>query len=150
MTNPRTTNPFISFLIGGVLGTAAALLFAPASGRESRNSISRKVDSILSGANEKKNSMIRRAQKFSDKIISSAENTYKRSAKLAEGRMNASGNPIFSEIIRLRDALSAAIDEYNKKDEPENEIKSEKPENEKYIIWEDETLPKQEGMKRRR
>ncbi len=152
MTNLRSGNPFIPFLLGGVIGSTAALLFTPASGRENRDSLAGNVNRLLYRADEKRRLLIKRANKFSDNLISAAESIYNKSSALAAGKLNASNDSILLEIKSFRNAINAAIDTFNKKHQiPADQKKAEKKDgDEKFKIFEDETLPKHEGMKRRK
>ncbi|MCX6163004.1 MAG: YtxH domain-containing protein [Ignavibacteriae bacterium] len=43
----KTTGIFVSFLLGGVIGSAIALLYAPMKGKYLRNDISRKTNELF-------------------------------------------------------------------------------------------------------
>lgn len=151
MTNLRSGNFFIPFLIGGVLGSTAALLFTPASGRENRDLITGNINLLLSRADEKKRLLIKRAQKFSDNLVSAAEGIYNKSTRQAAGKFTSSNDSILLEIKSFRNAINAAINTFKKKQE--NTLNKNRPEKtteeEKYGVFEYEALPKHEGMKRR-
>jgi gas vesicle protein len=74
-TFKKTSGLFTSFLLGGAVGGAIALMFAPKSGKKLRNDISRKTNELIeegrnktyetwNGAKEKAGNTIDRANDF--------------------------------------------------------------------------------------
>jgi len=72
------------------------------------------------------------------------------SRKYAEGRYKISTERIEKEIASLRTALNAAIDAYKHSSLNKAEINFHKNDGKDYSTFEDESLPKREGMGRRR
>jgi gas vesicle protein len=155
MARRKKKNPYISMLIGGVIGGAAALIMAPASGRETRNSISTGANRILYRANEQKNMIIRDSRRFADDILRKAEGVYNRSVGYAEGTFSSSADAIDLQIRSFKNAVDAAIDAYRNTSSARPSrrkrtgLEDEVVVNEMFTDFEDETLPKQEGMGRR-
>jgi gas vesicle protein len=144
-------NQFMSFLVGGVIGSAAAIIFAPASGRETRNNISEGTNRFLIKANDQKNNLIREAQKVAGDVVGQAKNIYKDSIEFAAGRYNSSAHMIELEIQGIRRALKAAVAAYKNKSNGgnPNPLANEVVVNEMFTDFENEKLPKSEGMGRR-
>jgi gas vesicle protein len=153
MFKRRKKNPIVSLLIGGVIGGAAALFMAPASGRETRNSIGSGVNRMLYRANDQKNNMIRSAQRISNDILVKSAEIYNKSLGAAEGTFTASADSIELEIRSFKNAVNAAYDAYKKTKSGiitgETGLENEIIINQMHSDFEDETLPKQEGMGRR-
>jgi gas vesicle protein len=153
MGRRRKNNPLVSLLIGGVIGGTAALVMAPASGRETRSSIGNGVNKVLFKANEQKNFLIRNAQKFANELMRRSTDIYNKSVGFAEGSYSNSADSIELEIRSFKNALNAAVEAYrntktgNKNNRPE--FGDQVIVNEMFTDFEDETLPKQEGMGRR-
>jgi gas vesicle protein len=111
MFKRKKKNPIISLLLGGVIGSAAALVMAPTSGKKTRNSIGSGVNKILYKANDQKNSLIRNAQKISSDILDKSAEIYKknmtagkRSIKTTDG-INKTTNGIKPLKKRTREEL---------------------------------------------
>jgi gas vesicle protein len=79
MFKGRKKNPIVSLLLGSVIGGAAALVMAPASGKKTRNSIGSGVNKLLDKANDQKNSLIRNAQRISGDILDKPAELYRKS-----------------------------------------------------------------------
>jgi gas vesicle protein len=150
----RRKNPIAALLVGGVIGGATALFMAPASGRETRNNLSNSVNRILYKANDQKKMIIRDAQKFARDIIYKAESVYNNSISFAGGQYTNSADAIELQIRSFKNAIDAAIDAYKhtrirNRISDKTGLESEVIVNEMHTDFEDETLPKQEGMGRR-
>jgi gas vesicle protein len=147
----KENNPFIPLLIGGVIGSAAALLMSPASGRENRTFLNNSINRILYRANERKNILIRDARQIAKNAVIKAEDIYNKSLSFAEGKYSTSAESMELEIRSLRNAITAAAEAYKRNTTVGERRKLSKDVlvNENFTEFEDETLPKQEGMGRR-
>ena len=110
----------LGLLAGGAIGSIAALLFAPKSGREFRKDIGKKsrevvketgqyVDSaktraveMISDGRKKAESMISDAKKKADSITKGTEKLYTQSKDF-----------IIDETARIKDAVKAGVDSFN-------------------------------------
>jgi gas vesicle protein len=152
MARYRRKNSVFSFLIGGIIGGAAALVMAPASGTETRTNISNGVNSLLQKANVQKNNIIREAQTVAKQMVVKAEDIYKTSSDFAAGKYSISAEAIQLEIESIKKAINAAVDTYTATKAQaviSNPLANEVIVNEMHSDFEDESLPKQEGMGRR-
>jgi gas vesicle protein len=154
----RRKNPIAALLIGGVIGGATALFMAPASGRETRTILNTNINRILYRANDQKKMIIREAQKLARQVVGGAESIYNNSVSFAEGQYSNTADAIELQIRGFRNAIDAAIDAYKKTGSEMNigrntgrktSLSSEVIVNEMISDFEDESLPKQEGMGRR-
>jgi gas vesicle protein len=100
MFKRRKKNPIVSLLLGGVIGGAAALVMAPTSGKETRNSIGSGVNKILYKANDQKNSLIRNAQRISNDIMDKSAEIYKKSRTDGKKSIRTEGTKPLRERTR--------------------------------------------------
>ena len=86
------------FILGAAAGAAAALLFAPRSGKETRRLLAEKVEDAADAAPEPIRSV-------AEPVIDAASSAYgKASAKAAEG--SPAAEDIKAKIAEARDALA--------------------------------------------
>jgi gas vesicle protein len=71
-TGSRSALAF-SFLAGGLAGAALALLFAPHSGKATRQSMGRKLDAAADSARDMKDRAVRRSRELRDEASSRVE-----------------------------------------------------------------------------
>jgi gas vesicle protein len=109
----RTTWYFASFLLGGAIGGAIALLYAPESGKHLRRDISRKTsDFIEDGKKIAHDSWIDAKDK--------AENTI----EIAKDYLNTNVDKIVRKTEKAKDALKCGFDAYNNERKSGNENNS--------------------------
>jgi gas vesicle protein len=151
MARKKKNNPILPLLVGGVIGGAAALVMAPASGKETRENIVSGTNRLLYKANDQKNNLIRETQKFADSILRKAESIYNKSAAFAGGTYTYSADSIELQIRSFKNAIDAAVEAYKntRTVKRESQFANEVIVNEMFTDFEDETLPKNEGMGRR-
>lgn len=140
---------FTSFLIGGIIGGIAALLFVPKTGKSFRNEIKNKFDEYLNDIKKRSGKLIKNAKESAGSYVNKGEEILNLSRKFAEGKYKDSADVIEKEVSRLRTALNAAIDTYRHQNQ-KDEISIDKNNGKNYSAFEDETLPKHEGMGRRK
>jgi gas vesicle protein len=68
----NTKELFISFLVGGALGGAIALLFAPKQGKQLRNDISRKTNELFEEGRKKTADLLSGAGSMAESTLDSA------------------------------------------------------------------------------
>ena len=141
---------FTSFLIGGIIGGIAALLFTPKTGKNLRNDIKNKFDEYLNDIKKRSERLIKSARESSGSYVNKAEEILNLSRKFAEGKYKDSVDVIEKEISSLRTALNAAVDTYRHQNLNKEKITIDKNNGRNYSAFEDETLPKHEGMGRRK
>ncbi len=67
--NSSTAGVLLSFVIGGLAGAALAILFAPRSGRETREMISDGVKDGLAKGRDLKNDVVTRSQHLKEEAV---------------------------------------------------------------------------------
>ena len=105
MSDNRTLEFIKGLIVGGAIGAIAAILYAPKSGRETRQELAGKVDDIYSKAREEYEASLEHAKR-----------TYESKEHVGESKN------------RLKTALDAAKNAF--KEEKEKLVKNEPTENE--------------------
>lgn len=138
---------FKMFLVGGAIGSLAALLMAPKKGSEMREDIKHDLNDILKKASETGQKYSKQAEVFADDLIKKAENVFSVSRKFAEGKYSGTVERFESEYSKLRNAFTAAVDTYKNygKHQPPTEVLVQ----EMFEEYDDETIPKQESFGKR-
>jgi gas vesicle protein len=103
----RTTWYLASFLLGGAIGGAIALLYAPESGKHLRRDISRKT-----------NDLIEDGKKMAYDSWNDAKDKAESTIEIAKDYLNTNVDKIVRKTEKAKDALKCGFDAYN------NEIKS--------------------------
>lgn len=99
----RTVNGvLISFILGGAIGSAIALLYAPKSGKHLRNDISRKT-----------NSLIKEGKKITTETWDSAKEKAENAINSANDFLSSSADKIMLNTEKVRDALRSGVNAYN-------------------------------------
>jgi gas vesicle protein len=103
MTKMKQVNGvFLSFLLGGAVGGAIALLYAPKSGKHLRYDISRKANEMYEDGKRKTNDTWNDAKEKAEDIIESANNV-----------LSTNVEKIVRTTETLKEALKSGIDAYN-------------------------------------
>ncbi|MFO7447484.1 MAG: YtxH domain-containing protein [Ignavibacteriaceae bacterium] len=129
------------FIIGSILGGAIALLLAPKNGRETRHDINK----YARFARLKRRTIISDARNYSGELLKKAEEILDKSKTFAAGKYNGSAEGFEKEIESLKAGFNRAVEAY-KNYTPESDGRMA----EEIFVDFDETLPKSEGMGRRR
>ena len=115
MSDSRALEFIKGLLIGGAVGAVAALLYAPKSGRETREELGGRMDDVYAKAREEYEASLERARRSYDSTISrikDLENTAKAKAEEMEevvGDVIDQGKDrVENSRGRLKDALDAA------------------------------------------
>ena len=135
------------FIAGGLLGSAVALLTAPKKGSELRSDIKQKFGHSLKAASDISKKYVHQAQQFENDLVKKAENIYSLVKDYTEGKYNGSVDKFEEELKKLRKAFYAAADTY--KHYGEQRPKTESIVEEIFYEYENEALPKTEGMHKR-
>jgi gas vesicle protein len=139
--------PFLAgILIGGIAGSILALLFAPKTGKVLRSDIRREYDKYLKKALEANDKLITNARSTADNITVKAEQLFALCKKYAQGTYEGTREKLEDEIKSIKAGINAAMNTYKNKGNDERMP-------EEFIVdafsdYDDEALPKHEGMGR--
>lgn len=132
------------FLIGGTIGSVLTFLFTPKTGRELREDINTGFNDYKDKAIDGSKKIYNGAVSYFNEVIKKADQLRSLTGKYLAGAYSVPKERIEIEIASLKRALRAAINAYNQspertehRDTMVRDIASE---------FEDETLPKYEGM----
>jgi gas vesicle protein len=135
-----------AFLVGGILGASASLLFAPKSGRELRANIKEEAEDYLKEAKSNADNIIRSSKSAGELLKRQAEDLMETVNQYTSGKAVKPLSIIEQEIAGLRAAITAVKASYsikthiNKTNIEGNTGQSELTE------FENEKLPKHIGM----
>ena len=99
-------------LIGGVVGSAVAFLFAPKKGKEVRENIKGNFDDIVNKTKDKSKQLFNQSLDIVDDIIKKSDELRALIKKYKEGTYDETMEKIEREIKRLRLTLLTAIETY--------------------------------------
>ena len=147
----KKEHPFLTgILIGGITGSILALLFTPKAGKALRFKIKNEYDKYLKKALESSDKLITNARSIADNITITAEQAFALCKKYAQGTYEGSKEKLEDEIKSIKAGINAAITTYkNRSNRISGSIRSEEFIWDAFSDYDDETLPKQEGMGRR-
>lgn len=155
MENAKTQKIAAAFIFGAVVGGVIALLYAPKSGKDTRKDVSDEINNYVKKAGEARKLLIDRAKKLSNDMVVQTEKIYSDVREFKEGKYSGTAEKIESEIIRLRQAIKAAVESYR----DTRKARRFFPDEDKYYFTdfgeylfdeeEEESLPKFESMKKR-
>jgi len=131
------------FIIGGAIGSILTFLFTPKTGEKLRKDIGAGAKDYIDKARVD-------GKRIIDDIVNYSKQLRSLTAKYAEAIYTGPSDQIELEIKSLRDALKASIEVYRTKGETIRTPKNDRLVNNISTEFEDETLPKFEGMKRRK
>ncbi len=145
MSNQNKNFSLTAFLVGGILGASASLLFTPRSGKELRTDIKRQTDNYLKEVKLRRETLINRSKSTGELLKRQAEDLMESIKNYANGKIEKPLAVIEKEIAGLRSAINAARASYSSIPEihgtpVEGDGKSGLNE------YEDELLPKHIGM----
>ena len=116
---------FLGLLIGGVIGSSIAFLFAPKKGEKVRKDIKNNFDDIVNKTKDRSKRLFNQSMDTMDDIIKKSDELRALIKKYKEGTYEGTIDKIEDEIKRLRAALFAAIDTYKRsksKEKSSNEL----------------------------
>lgn len=111
-------------LIGGLIGAVAGILFAPKSGKETREDIARKADELVTKAGEEYERAMETSKKAYDAAVerlkeletAAREKVEETEAKV--GKLAAQGKEAFQDgKTRLKKAIDAGVEAYREEKE---------------------------------
>ena len=103
MTTVKQINGvFLSFLLGGVVGSAIALLYAPKSGKQLRNDISRTTNELYEEGKKKTYDSWNDAKEKAENILDGANDV-----------LSTNVEKIVRKTENLREALKSGVNAYN-------------------------------------
>lgn len=138
-----------AFILGGITGSVVTFLFTPYSGKDLRGKIEKEVNGSLKKAKQKEEEIINRAKAVADDIILKATQLVAFADKYA-GAVDSPAEKIDKEIKGIKAAIDAAIKSYHKDNIEMEETRSTDDIVENiFSDYENESLPKHEGMRRR-
>jgi gas vesicle protein len=156
MENGKTQKIAAAFILGTIVGGVLTLLYAPKSGKGTRQDISTEIKKYINGAAGAKDKLIERAKVLSNDLVEQSEKVYSDIKKFQEGKYSGTAEKIEGELTKLRSAIKTAIDSYK----DARKVRRFFPDEDKYYFTdfseylfqdeEDETLPKFESMKKRK
>ena len=138
----------IGFLIGAAAGSVIALFYAPKRGKELRSDIKNETSQLLKKAAKRRDEIISKAKSVANTLNEKGEQLIATTKKFAEGKFPGTVETIEKEISNLKYAISTAIATYRKGVSVGKPVEEEV--DDLFIDFEYETLPKFEGMGRRR
>ncbi len=146
MADHKKNFSITAFLVGGILGASASLLFTPRSGRELRANIKQQAENYLREAKLKADNLIRNSKSTGELLKRKAEDLMGTAKQYANGKMEKPFSAVEKEINALRAAINAVRTSYSLAPEI-NRTNSEGGNG--HLApgeFEDETLPKHLGM----
>jgi gas vesicle protein len=145
MSNHDKNFSLSAFLVGGILGASASLLFTPRSGKELRADIKRRTDDYLKEVELKRDTLINRSKSTAGLLKRKAEDLTETIKSYANGKIEKPLSVIEREIEGLKSAINAARASYSSIPEIYgNRLKG----NGQSVLneYDDEQLPKHIGM----
>jgi len=101
MITKKTSGFVLSFLIGGVIGSAIALMYAPKSGKNLRNDIGRKTTELID-----------QVKKLTYDSWNGAKDTAETTFESANEFLNSGVDKIVSKAERVKDSFKSGIEAY--------------------------------------
>lgn len=101
MITKKTSGFVLSFLIGGVVGSAIALMYAPKSGKNLRNDIGRKTTELLD-----------QGKKLTYDSWNGAKETAETTFESANEFLNSGVDKIVNKAERVKDSFKSGIEAY--------------------------------------
>jgi gas vesicle protein len=145
MSNHDKNFSLTAFLVGGILGASASLLFTPRSGKELREDIKRQTDNYLNEVKLRRDTLIQRSKTTADLLKRKAEDLTESIRNYANGKIEKPLSVIEKEIAGLKSAINAARASYSSI--PEIHGTSMDGNGQSLAgEYEDESLPKHIGM----
>ena len=135
-----------AFMVGGILGASASLLFTPKSGRELRANIKEEAEDYLKEAKSKANYIISSSKSAGELLKRQAEDLMETVNQYASGKAVKPLSVIEQEIAGLRSAISAVKSSYSIKTQINKTTNEGNIRQSKLTEFEDEKLPKHIGM----
>jgi gas vesicle protein len=108
----RNGDLFIGLVIGGLIGAAIGILFAPKSGKETREDIANKADEVLAKAKEEYGKAVEKSKAAYDAAVLRLRDV-EVSAKEKVSELASQGADVLQDNKnRLKKALDAGVEAY--------------------------------------
>lgn len=156
MENGKSQKIAAAFILGTIVGGVLTLLYAPKSGKNTRQDISAEIKKYLNSAAGAKDKLIEKAKVLSTDLVQQSEKVYSDVKKFQEGKYSGTAEKIENELLKLRSAIKTAIESYK----DARKVRRFFPDEDKYYFTdfgeylfqddEDEALPKFESMKKKK
>jgi gas vesicle protein len=108
-----TKDCFKGLILGGLIGAALGILYAPKSGKETRDDIARKADDLMANAKEKYEAAVNRLKQFE----SSAKDKVVEMEGKVEGLAERGKETIYDSKSRLKKAIDAGVGAFKEEKE---------------------------------
>ena len=135
-----------AFLVGGILGASASLLFTPQSGKDLRMDIKNQADEYLKRAKTKADDLVGNSKTTGELLKRKSEDLVETIRQYAEGKIDKPRSIIEKEIAALKAAITAAKASYEISLETEQELSEQETGRSLLAEFDDEALPKHIGM----
>lgn len=146
MENQEMNFSLTAFLIGGILGASATLLFAPQSGRELRANIKYQADEYIHNVKIKADKLVQNSKSTGELLKRKAEDILETAKQYAKGKVDKPFTVIEKEIAALKSAIKAAKVSYSVTPEIHNKETERGNGQSELSEFDDESLPKYIGM----
>ena len=108
----QTGKGLMGLLIGGIIGSTVAFLFAPKRGKDVRDNIKDNYDDVINKTKDKSRHLFNQTIDIVDDIVKKSDELRALIKKYKEGTFDETIEKIESEIKRLRLSLLTAIETY--------------------------------------
>jgi gas vesicle protein len=135
------------FLTGFALGSAVSILFTTKGGKEFRKGFKDDFWDILKKGDEIKNLLLKKAKNIASDLIERSQKFIEASKKFSEGRYAGTIESLENEYYSIKYAINSALDNYKRNSRADSLCMED---DDLFIDFEDETLPKFIGIRRRR
>ncbi len=113
MRNQDKNFSLAAFLVGGILGASASLLFTPKSGKELRTNIKSRTDEYMKEVKLRRDTLINRSKSTGEALKQKAEDLLESIINYSNGKIEKPLSLIEKEIAGLRSAINAARASYS-------------------------------------
>ena len=146
MENKEENFSITAFLVGGLLGASASMLFSPKSGQETRAGIKQQADDYIKDVKSRTDELIKDSKSAGELLKRKAEDLIDTVKQYAMRKINKPVSVVEKEIESLKAAINAAKASYTVS--PAGDNKSIEKDNGQSLLkeFDDETLPKHIGM----
>jgi gas vesicle protein len=108
----RTNDLLTGMLIGGLIGAALGILFAPKSGKETREDIARKTDELLTKAKEEYEAAVEKSKRLYETAVQRAQGKVCDVEETVAGLAEKGKEAFLDNKNRFKKAIDAGIDAF--------------------------------------
>jgi len=117
MSEQRTVGFLKGLLIGGLIGVVAGILFAPKSGKETREQIAKKSDELITKAKEEFEHSLEKGKKAYETMVGGISEFQEGTKDKVASWADAGKETLEDSKGRLKRAVEAGIDAYKEEKE---------------------------------